>query len=276
MAGKKNVLSSLAVYAEDSEPESDGEAGVETAGGAPEEKGGLVSEAYGEDDFSRLGGDEDGYEEEEDENSKQSEDDDSETEKPEADDPKDNPEVEKRDPQELVASFSERVRNMSPDEIKIPPEPPGRCSNHLQDKIQKLYERKIKEGMDMNYIIQRKKEFRNPSIYEKLIQFCAIDELGTNYPKDMFDPHGWSEDSYYEALAGRLSTRGLHPHMATTVCWRLGAAGPSTRGCTAPAPEPAGVRPLLGASRGPALPFVHRNRTVSPLAWRLGVRTERD
>ncbi|XP_006145868.1 SAP30-binding protein isoform X1 [Tupaia chinensis] len=201
MAGKKNVLSSLAVYAEDSEPESDGEAGVEGVGSAAEEKGGLVSDAYGEDDFSRLGGDEDGYEEEEDENSKQSEDDDSETEKPEADDPKDNTEVEKRDPQELVASFSERVRNMSPDEIKIPPEPPGRCSNHLQDKIQKLYERKIKEGMDMNYIIQRKKEFRNPSIYEKLIQFCAIDELGTNYPKDMFDPHGWSEDSYYEALA---------------------------------------------------------------------------
>ncbi|GAB1297073.1 SAP30-binding protein [Apodemus speciosus] len=136
------------------------------------EKGGLVSDAYGEDDFSRAGGDEDGYEEEEDENSKQSEDDDSETEKPEADDPKDNTEAEKRDPQELV-----------------------------DDKIQKLYERKIKEGMDMNYIIQRKKEFRNPSIYEKLIQFCAIDELGTNYPKDMFDPHGWSEDSYYEALA---------------------------------------------------------------------------
>ncbi|XP_033038091.1 SAP30-binding protein isoform X2 [Trachypithecus francoisi] len=235
MAGKKNVLSSLAVYAEDSEPESDGEAGIEAMGSAAEEKGGLVSDAYGEDDFSRLGGDEDGYEEEEDENSRQSEDDDSETEKPEADDPKeklgtvteapraqqahdpacctqraeesrskhdkDNTEAEKRDPQELVASFSERVRNMSPDEIKIPPEPPGRCSNHLQDKIQKLYERKIKEGMDMNYIIQRKKEFRNPSIYEKLIQFCAIDELGTNYPKDMFDPHGWSEDSYYEALA---------------------------------------------------------------------------
>lgn len=65
------------------------------------------------------------------------------------------------------------------------------------------------------------------SIYEKLIQYCGIDELGTNYPKvsemlrpcllkpkfyeclkhdaltfpqDMFDPHGWSEDSYYESL----------------------------------------------------------------------------
>uniref|UniRef100_A0A8C3J368 SAP30 binding protein n=1 Tax=Calidris pygmaea TaxID=425635 RepID=A0A8C3J368_9CHAR len=185
-AAKRSVLSSLAVYAEDSDPESDSEAGTAGSdGGAATEKGGLVSVGYGDDDFSRVDGDEEGYEEEDDENSRQSE----------------FSELEKRDPQELVASFSERVRNMSPDEIKIPPEPPGRCSNHLQDKIQKLYERKIKEGMDMNYIIQRKKEFRNPSIYEKLIQFCSIDELGTNYPKDMFDPHGWSEDSYYEALA---------------------------------------------------------------------------
>nr|XP_033818373.1 SAP30-binding protein isoform X1 [Geotrypetes seraphini] len=228
MAGNKNVLSSLAVYAEDSEQESEGEAAAteensgegpqlsdkaEAPGAGPEktntnrigeEKGGLVSEAYGEDDISKVEGDEGAYDEEDDEddeNSRQSEDEDSETEKPEAGDLKELLEVEKRDPQELVASFSERVRNMSPDEIKIPPEPPGRCSNHLQDKIQKLYERKMKEGMDMNLIIQRKKEFRNPSIYEKLIQFCSIDELGTNYPKDMFDPHGWSEDSYYEALA---------------------------------------------------------------------------
>ncbi|XP_016786374.1 SAP30-binding protein isoform X4 [Pan paniscus] len=269
MAGKKNVLSSLAVYAEDSEPESDGEAGIEAVGSAAEEKGGLVSDAYGEDDFSRLGGDEDGYEEEEDENSRQSrrrftmfpslvsnfwpeaiplphppkvlglqEDDDSETEKPEADDPKDNTEAEKRDPQELVASFSERVRNMSPDEIKIPPEPPGRCSNHLQDKIQKLYERKIKEGMDMNYIIQRKKEFRNPSIYEKLIQFCAIDELGTNYPKDMFDPHGWSEDSYYEALAKAQKIEMDKLEKAkkerTKACCRDVSAAPGDRSCPSP------------------------------------------
>ncbi|XP_033038097.1 SAP30-binding protein isoform X7 [Trachypithecus francoisi] len=272
MAGKKNVLSSLAVYAEDSEPESDGEAGIEAMGSAAEEKGGLVSDAYGEDDFSRLGGDEDGYEEEEDENSRQSEDDDSETEKPEADDPKeklgtvteapraqqahdpacctqraeesrskhdkDNTEAEKRDPQELVASFSERVRNMSPDEIKIPPEPPGRCSNHLQDKIQKLYERKIKEGMDMNYIIQRKKEFRNPSIYEKLIQFCAIDELGTNYPKDMFDPHGWSEDSYYEALAKAQKVEMDKLEKAkkerTKACCRDVSAAPGDRSCPSP------------------------------------------
>uniref|UniRef100_A0A3B4BDU9 Uncharacterized protein n=1 Tax=Periophthalmus magnuspinnatus TaxID=409849 RepID=A0A3B4BDU9_9GOBI len=73
--------------------------------------------------------------------------------------------------------------------------------NPKNEKIHKLYERKLHGNFDTNSHIQKKKEFRNPSIYEKLIQFCSIDELGTNYPKDMFDPHGWSEDSFYEALA---------------------------------------------------------------------------
>ncbi|KAJ6660295.1 hypothetical protein lerEdw1_017718 [Lerista edwardsae] len=87
-AAKKSVLSSLAVYAEDSEPESDSEAGGTSSdrGAGAEEKGGLVSEGYGEDDFSKMEGEEDGYDEDDDENSRQSEDDDSETEKPEADD----------------------------------------------------------------------------------------------------------------------------------------------------------------------------------------------
>ncbi|NXR82447.1 S30BP protein, partial [Pycnonotus jocosus] len=204
MAGvKSRVLSLLAVYTEDSELELDSETSTAWSnGGEPmEEKGGLVPAGYGKDYFIHLDGDEEGYKEEDDGNSRQSEDDDSQTEKPEAGDLKEIQGVEERDPQEPVASFSERVWNMFPDEIKIPPEPPGRCSKQLQDKIERLYERKMKEGMDMNYIIQKKREFRNPTIYEKLIQFCSIDEIGTNYPKDMFDPHSWSEDSYYEALA---------------------------------------------------------------------------
>ncbi|XP_077107879.1 SAP30-binding protein isoform X2 [Ranitomeya variabilis] len=192
-ANRKNVLSSLAVYAGDSEPEQDSDGGVE------DENGGLVSLSYGQDEMSRV--EEDGSNKEDEELSQHSEEDDSENDNQETDETKEQSELEKKDPQELVASFSERVRNMSPDDIRIPPEPPGRCSNILQEKILKMYERKMKEGTDMNQIIQKKKEFRNPSIYEKLIQFCSIDELGTNYPKDMFDPHGWAEDSYYEALA---------------------------------------------------------------------------
>ena len=39
------------------------------------------------------------------------------------------------------------------------------------------------------------------SIYEKLIQYCGIDEFGTNLSPDVFDPHEWGEESYYEELS---------------------------------------------------------------------------
>lgn len=83
----------------------------------------------------------------------------------------------------------------------IPPEPPGQCPTELQEKITKLFKKMETGGLDMNKVIQQRKDFRNPSIYEKLIQFCSINELGTNYPIERFDPFKWNKDSYYEELA---------------------------------------------------------------------------
>lgn len=87
------------------------------------------------------------------------------------------------------------------DGIQLPPEAPGRCSAELQEKIQKLYDKMQNDTLDMNYVIQQRKDFRNPSIYEKLIQFCGINELGTNYPPKIYDPLRWGKESYYEELA---------------------------------------------------------------------------
>ncbi|CAB3257965.1 unnamed protein product [Arctia plantaginis] len=53
----------------------------------------------------------------------------------------------------------------------------------------------------MNRIIQDKKNFRNPSIYEKLIQFCDINESDTNYPPEIYDPLKWGKESYYDELS---------------------------------------------------------------------------
>ncbi|TWW81662.1 SAP30-binding protein [Takifugu flavidus] len=192
-SGKKSaLLSSLADYGDDSEPDS--EPDIEEIG-----PGGSLVYSYGDDDLNRTEGPDE--KESGDEESRESNSEMDESEEGRDTDDVEIPEEEKKDPSELVALFSEKVRNMSPDEIRIPPEPPGRCSSQLQEKINKLFERKTYEDFDTNNHIQKKKEFRNPSIYEKLIQFCQIDELGTNYPNDMFDPHGWSEDSYYESLA---------------------------------------------------------------------------
>lgn len=73
------------------------------------------------------------------------------------------------------------------------PEVKGKCPAELQDKITKMYEKMKANNLDMNKVIQERKEFRNPSIYEKLIQFCDIDELGTNYPPELYDPVQWGE-----------------------------------------------------------------------------------
>jgi len=58
----------------------------------------------------------------------------------------------------------------------------------------------VERGADYNRIIQGKKAFRNPSIYEKLIIHCNIDELGTNFPPHLYDGHLFGKESYYEEL----------------------------------------------------------------------------
>lgn len=84
--------------------------------------------------------------------------------------------------------------------FQLPPEPKGKCPADLQEKISNMYEKMKVNHMDMNKLIQERKEFRNPSIYEKLIQFCEIDELGTNYPPELYDPMQWTSMSAVYAL----------------------------------------------------------------------------
>lgn len=101
---------------------------------------------------------------------------------------------------EQASSLSRSMLNKSFDEIEIPPPPAGKCPAKLQDKISGLFEKMRREGLDMNAKIQRRKDFRNPSIYEKLIEFMGIDEKGSNYPPEVYDPHAWGKESFYDAL----------------------------------------------------------------------------
>ncbi|XP_054090544.1 SAP30-binding protein [Zeugodacus cucurbitae] len=92
--------------------------------------------------------------------------------------------------------------------FSLPPEPKGKPSAELVDKIKHLYDKMETTNMDMNRVIQGRKEFRNPSIYEKLIQYCDINEFGTNYPPEIYDPLQWGPESYYEELA-RIQKNGM-------------------------------------------------------------------
>lgn len=92
--------------------------------------------------------------------------------------------------------------------LVIPPEPRGKFSRDTQEKFERIskkvatsHDKVQSKLMDMNKIIQERKEFRNPSIYEKLISFCDINELGTNYPPEIYNPSTFGKESYYEELA---------------------------------------------------------------------------
>nr|XP_014287582.1 SAP30-binding protein [Halyomorpha halys] len=80
------------------------------------------------------------------------------------------------------------------------PEPKGTCDPQLQDKITKMMVKMNNTNCDWNSVIQNKKSFRNPSIYEKLIEFCDINEFGTNYQPAVYDPNKWGKGSFYDDL----------------------------------------------------------------------------
>lgn len=53
---------------------------------------------------------------------------------------------------------------------------------HYQEKVQRFLNEVRRGNKDYNMMIQNNKEFRNPGIYEKLIDLLQLDEMGTNYP----------------------------------------------------------------------------------------------
>jgi len=107
---------------------------------------------------------------------------------------------------EINNSLSVLRQSLSKDEVELPPEPVGKCSMKLQDKVNTLYNKYVRNGQDMNKLIQRWKKFRNPSIYDKLVEYIGIDEKGTNYPPELYNPSIWGPESKYEYLAKQQKT----------------------------------------------------------------------
>ncbi|KAF8560685.1 hypothetical protein P879_09117 [Paragonimus westermani] len=88
------------------------------------------------------------------------------------------------------------------EDVKLPPEPQGHCPMKLQEKVDReVHRMRLEIDYDPNRVIQDNKAFRNPSIYEKLISFLNIDEKGTNFPPEIYNPYRWMPQSYYDELA---------------------------------------------------------------------------
>jgi len=97
-------------------------------------------------------------------------------------------------------SPSKRLKTIDHSEWKNdyegPTEPPcpilvSKVADYIQYK---------RTGTNINREYRRKKEFKNPNILEKLVEYYHIIEVGSNYPSDKFNPHKWKPSSFYDAL----------------------------------------------------------------------------
>ncbi|KAI0988314.1 hypothetical protein GJ496_009839 [Pomphorhynchus laevis] len=100
-----------------------------------------------------------------------------------------------------ITTDVEHVGNNIDDDVVIPPDNNELCSVRLERHIAGLYQKVQQTGKDMNASIQNSKDFRNPSIYEKLLSHLGIDEYGSNFPPSIYSPRTFSNDSFYEELS---------------------------------------------------------------------------
>jgi len=54
----------------------------------------------------------------------------------------------------------------------------------------------------MNAMIKGRRDFNNPSLYETLVDTFGIDEKGTNFSSEVFDPRAFRPEDFYTALGG--------------------------------------------------------------------------
>ncbi|CDW89371.1 sap30-binding protein [Stylonychia lemnae] len=52
-------------------------------------------------------------------------------------------------------------------------------------------------------LINETREYANPLILEKVVSYYDLDEIGSNYSKDVYNPHNKEPDDFYEEIARR-------------------------------------------------------------------------
>ncbi|OAF65702.1 hypothetical protein A3Q56_06587, partial [Intoshia linei] len=72
------------------------------------------------------------------------------------------------------------------DQGLLPSTPNEDCDKELLDKVNRVYHSFFGTGTSLNCEMQKTRSFKNPCIYEKLVQHFDIDQRGTNFDKVCF------------------------------------------------------------------------------------------
>ncbi|KAH9604368.1 hypothetical protein KSS87_005092 [Heliosperma pusillum] len=98
----------------------------------------------------------------------------------------------------------EDSKNIDPLDKFLPPPPQEKCSDELQEKINKFLAYK-RQGKSFNVEVRNRKDYRNPDFLRHAVRYQDIDEIGSCFSKDVFDPHGYDESDFYDAIEAAIN-----------------------------------------------------------------------
>lgn len=100
---------------------------------------------------------------------------------------------------EEASDISTNVQNDDPLSRFLPPSVPTKCSAALQQKINKFlaYQR---AGKSFNAEVRNRKDYRNPDFLQHAVRYQEIDQIGTCFSKDVFNPYGYAKSDYYDEI----------------------------------------------------------------------------
>ncbi|KAJ1285493.1 hypothetical protein BS78_03G283300 [Paspalum vaginatum] len=78
-----------------------------------------------------------------------------------------------------------------------------KCSEALQQKINRFLAYK-RAGKSFNAEVRNRKDYRNPDFLQHAVRYQEIDQIGTCFSKDVFDPYGYDKGDYYEEIEAEM------------------------------------------------------------------------
>lgn len=94
---------------------------------------------------------------------------------------------------------------------QIPPASTTPPDTETLETINRYLEAKSLHEFDLSENIKSNKEFGNPYILTKVVKHYAIDEIGSNYPKELYDPHKYTSEDFEENIRKRSLVQNRQP-----------------------------------------------------------------
>ncbi|XP_010920286.1 uncharacterized protein [Elaeis guineensis] len=102
-------------------------------------------------------------------------------------------------PVEEAAADSIEMQKDDPLNKFLPPPVTIKCPEELQEKINKFLAYK-RAGKSFNADLRNRKDYRNPDFLQHAVRYQDIDQIGTCFSKDVFDPHGYDKSDYHDEI----------------------------------------------------------------------------